>query len=72
MFGLRITKRPTYSTLRAIGREMISQWPTRINVRNDVQRPAATPGADVAWPEGGRYPERATDRRELGEFLFGR
>jgi hypothetical protein len=68
----RTTKRSRYSTLRAIGREMVTQWPAGTNARNDVQSLASKPGGDAAWPEGGHRRNDSTDQQRLGHFLFGR
>jgi hypothetical protein len=63
MMWFRNTRRSTYSTLRAIGREMISQWLTRTKARNDVQNRAAVPGGGVAWPEANATGVRLTGLR---------
>jgi hypothetical protein len=68
----RNTKRLPHSTLRATGREIISQWPLRIEARNDVQGLADEPGGDAAWSKGGPGRDSATDRRRLDGFLYGR
>jgi hypothetical protein len=72
MAWFRNTKRPAYSTLRAIGREIASQWPERTAARNDVQNLANEPGGDPAWPHDGRCHDSAASERRLGHFLFGR
>jgi hypothetical protein len=72
MSWFRNTKRSPYSTLRATGREIVSQWPLRTDARDDVQGPAVEPEGDAARPEGGRGRASATDRRWPGDFLFGR
>jgi len=72
MFWSRTTKRPIYSALRVTGRELLTQWPTRTDARNDVRSPAIEPGGDVVWPENRQCRERAAGRPRSGVFLFGR
>lgn len=72
MSWFRNTKRSPYSTLRAIGREIVSQRPPRTDARNDVQGLAVEPGGNAVRPESGPGRGSATDRRRLGDFLFGR
>jgi hypothetical protein len=72
MFWSRNTKRPSYSTLRNTGRDIVSQWPLRADARNDVQGLAVEPGGNAAWSEDGLGRDGVTDRQRLDDFLYGR
>jgi len=71
MSWFRITKRSTYSTLRANGREPMMQWPTRIRARNDAQNRVDAPGGDTAGPENGQCRSGVIDRQRLDYFHLG-
>lgn len=63
----RTTKRSIYSTLRAIGQEIFSQWPSRTTAHNDAL--ILTERAVSREGEGGH---EVTGRKRPEYFLFGR
>ena len=67
MIPFRNTKRSAYFALRAIGRDILSQWLAWTSARNDAQTLA---DETAAWKGGGCREVTGPDRP--GVFLFGR
>ena len=68
----RITKRLTYSTLRDIGRDIVSHVPARTDERDIVHSRPEGPVEKAAAPDAGGRRGSRRDERLLGYFLYGR